>query len=145
MSALEHADVIMHMAKHGFDSVEGREYQNIDCPWEISTDVNNPTTCPSLEWRIKPTTITYTVTVPEPMREMPKAEQQYWYISGGEVYLKSAGDNKPADNWAFESGNMWDSKEKAKAAFEAFFAPLRKKPDSEKVLENFFENQRKKP
>jgi hypothetical protein len=128
MSELKHAEIICHMAKYGYDSVEWREYRCLDCHWSQGTEALNPINCSQLDWRIKPTTITYTVTVPEPLRKIPKDGEKYWYIVADDIFVTSAGDRRELDRGLLECGNMWDSREKAKAAFEAIFAPLRKKP-----------------
>jgi hypothetical protein len=52
MTELKHAEIICHMAKHGFDSVE---YLSPSCgEFFAATQDTNPTTNPQFEWYIKP-------------------------------------------------------------------------------------------
>jgi hypothetical protein len=120
---LPHADIITHMAKYGFESVALLTPGGI----EKSDIVRNPITCPEKEGFILPQTVTYTVTVPEPMETEPTKGTKYWgidTISDPPVvhftWLSSA-QNK----FHFQTGNYWDSQEKAQAAFDALFSPLR--------------------
>lgn len=60
---LPHADVIKHMAEHGFDSVECR-MRNDDTEVFTASGGLNPVSNPHWQWRIKPNTIT--VEIPRP-------------------------------------------------------------------------------
>jgi hypothetical protein len=123
MTELKHAEVIYHMAKHGFESVEGRA--DAYSSWKNATINANPPSFPSWEWRIKPATITYTVTVPEPLRVMPTDGQTYWVI-GCDGADQIDWDGTDFEIKLFDLGNIWDTKAKAQAAFDALFSPLRK-------------------
>jgi hypothetical protein len=119
---LKHADVIVHMAKNGFDSVEGFVQNNHE--WFHGTGLFNPFTRDDIEWRIKPATITYTVTVEPPMRVMPNVGDRYFGFTGYGVY-EDRWDNDAIDKDIFALGNIWDTEAKAQAAFDALFSPLR--------------------
>ena len=122
MTELKHAEVICHMAKHGFESVEGRPTDKD--VFVLACNYCNPSTDTHWEWRIKPATITYTVTVPEPMRVMPKDGEMYWTIfcHGAD---KAKWISVASDKERFATGNIWDTEAKAQAAFDALFGPLR--------------------
>jgi hypothetical protein len=121
---LKHADVIIHMAKHDFDSVEGRRDARYDFA-DADADCN-PTTSPSFEWRIKPSTITYTVTLEPPMRVMPKNRDKYWIMDVYGAYSMTC-DLSEFDEKMLAAGNMWDTEDKARAAWHALFGPLKAK------------------
>lgn len=121
---LKHADVIVHMAKHGFESVEGRD--RLNKPFYNAGKIANPVTHPNSEWRIKPATITYTVTVPEPLRVMPDKGQTYYVVGHDEVYPYICAHDD-IDDAVLALGNMWDTEAKAQAAFDALFGPLKGK------------------
>jgi hypothetical protein len=126
MTALKHADVIVHMAKHGFDSVE-REFPGVlEKCWLVATDGDNPVTLPDEKWRIKPTTITYTVTVPEPLRVMPEVGDKYWSVVSDRT-IQDVWADLALDQKRFALGNIWDTKAKARQAFDALFGPLKAK------------------
>lgn len=110
---MKHADVIVHMAQNGFNSVEGFDPKYHF--WLTATDVNNPTTCPSWEWRIKSTEVEYKVKVELPMQVKPEHGEGYWYINHDGVDF-SYWDGGLFDNKLFNTGNIWDSKDKAQAA-----------------------------
>jgi hypothetical protein len=120
---LKHADVIVHMAKHGFESVEGRR----DSRYEFADpdDRCNPILTPGYEWRIKPATFTYTVTVEPPMRIKPRDGHRYWFIDHGVV--SAAWFGLRTCELRFLSGNCWDTEAKAQQAFDALFGPLKAK------------------
>jgi hypothetical protein len=119
---LKHADVIIHMAKHGFESVQSRS--SADDFWQDASASCNPTRFPNYEWRIKPATITYTVTVEPPIRVMPKNGNRYWTFNTLEVY-SDTWSGLPTDKKFFNAGNIWDTEAKAQQAFDALFSPLR--------------------
>jgi len=119
---LKHADVIIHMAKHGFESVQSR--CSDDDFWQDASASCNPTRFPHYEWRIKPATITYTVTVPEPMRVMPNNGDAYWCVDFDGAWEVTC-DLSEFDQKAVERGNIWDTESKAQQAFDALFGPLR--------------------
>jgi len=119
---LKHADVIVHMAKHGFESVEGTSHSSN--AYNACDKNFNPITRPDWSWRIKPTTITYTVTLEPPMRVMPKVGDKYFFISGCEICGDVWGGYS-MDKSRFSKGNIWDTEAKAQAAFDALFSPLR--------------------
>jgi hypothetical protein len=123
MTELKHAEIICHMAKHGFESVAGRP-DSLHA-FRIADRSCNPMTYPDWAWRIKPTTITYTVTVPEPMRVMPKALETYWYLDCGVCSATQRGYE--VDILRFNAGNIWDTEAKAQQAFDALFGPLKGK------------------
>lgn len=119
---LKHADVICHMAKNDFSSVEGRPHVNYEYV-DAKADFN-PITHPNWEWRIKPATITYTVTMPPPMREKPKRGEAYWTLG----YDGATGDtwtDHEADHKRFNNGTIWATEADAQAAFDELFGPLR--------------------
>jgi hypothetical protein len=121
---LKHADVIVHMAKHGFESVEGRD--RLHEPFYNAGAIANPITRQNSEWRIKPATITYTVTVPEPLRVMPEKGQTYFIVGHDGVYPYKF-DSDDIDDALFALGNIWDTEAKAQQAFDALFGPLKGK------------------
>ncbi len=122
---LKHADVICHMAKHGFESVEGRPVPAPDyLKWENASCIHNPLTNQHWEWRIKPATITYTVTVPVPMREKPKHGEKYW-IFGNDGSCCDTWTDHEVDFERLNAGNCWATEADAQAAFDAIFGPLK--------------------
>jgi hypothetical protein len=124
MTELKHADVIVHMARHGYGSIEGSSKD--DKGMFISADESwNPIVRPDADWRIKPATITYSVTVPEPMRVMPKDCESYWFLSNGAIACTKFIAAVRFDRDRFHAGNCWDTEAKAQQAFEALFGPLR--------------------
>ena len=81
MTAHKHAAL---MAQYAQDAIE------TDKPWErwwISTGggwrhcVGHPCWNEAYEYRRKPKTLTYTVTMPEPLREAPERQQRYFMAS----------------------------------------------------------------
>lgn len=121
---LKHADVICHMARHGFDSVERRLQQVGSEYWVKADKIANPLNCPEYEWRIKPATVTYTVTVPVPMREKPKHGEVYWFHPSC-VFIRNTWTDHEVDHERFNDGNCWATEADAQAAFDAIFGPLR--------------------
>lgn len=123
MTSLKHAEIICHMAKHGYSSVEGRRDSRFNFA-DANHDVN-PFTATLWEWRIKPATITYTVTVPEPMRVMPTLGEPYWSINVTPTVYSDNWSDHIVDHNRFKAGTIWDTEAKAQAAFDAMFGPLR--------------------
>jgi hypothetical protein len=83
----------------------------------------NPVVRFDLEWRIKPATITYTVTVPVPLRVMPEPQTVYWHC---DLFVQSElWTGHDTDLKRFRLGRLWDTEAKAQAAFDALFGPLR--------------------
>ena len=121
---LKHADVIVHMAKHGYSSVEFMA-QGVDYWCGGACADCNPITHPQAEWRIKPATITYTVTVPEPLRVMPNNGDVYWFCATTGFECTTFSSRHNGDMGRFHAGNCWDTEAKAQAAFDALFGPLR--------------------
>ncbi len=119
---LKHADVICHMARHGFESVEYRAFE--ESAWYMGSGDMTPLSHSYFEWRIKPATITYTVTVPMPMREKPPVGGEYFLIESPRI-LCSTWDNDNIDKERFDAGNCWATEADAQAAFDAIFGPLK--------------------
>lgn len=79
------------------------------------------------KYRIKPRTVTRTVIYPEPLIKEPKRGDTYWTIHSHEypISVQSlAWAGKPFDEWVFERGMCFATKEDAEAAFDALFGGL---------------------
>jgi hypothetical protein len=116
---LKHAAEIIHMAKHGYESVEG--FAPKDHKWFHGTGLFNPITRTDIEWRIKPATITYTVTVPEPMRETLDKDRVVYAVSSVGVVSHKQPQTRQYD----ANDIVWDTEAKAQAAFDALFGSLK--------------------
>lgn len=76
------------------------------------------------KYRIKPRTVTRTVTYPEPLRERPKHGESYWTIHGptsteGDRPMTWEGDQ--FDQRAFKRGMCFATREDSRAAHVALF------------------------
>ena len=70
------------------------------------------------EYRRKPSTMTYTVTIPEPMREAPHDGEVYFIpnFARNRFYLNTHWDGDCVDNFRLERGLCFATKEDAIAA-----------------------------
>ena len=79
MTAHKHASLMMQYAQ---------DWAETDKPWvrwefaaagnKFASLTNHPSWYEEYEYRRKPRTLTYTVTIPEPLREAPKTGSWYW-------------------------------------------------------------------
>ena len=81
MTAHKHAALMLQYAQDAMET---------DKPWERWEHAfkarwydcdQHPSWDPDLEYRRKPKTMTYTVTIPEPLREAPERQQRYFMAS----------------------------------------------------------------
>jgi hypothetical protein len=95
MTALKHAEVIKHMVEHGFESVEGLFHAG----WGRATQWVNPTSVPSMQWRIKPKTLRINVEIPMP----DGFDEWFLAIGNGAVFYKSKEDRDEAERIIFNA------------------------------------------
>ena len=92
---MKHADVIKHMAEHGFESVEYGQNDNLKPSiWATSSLTINPVIDQGLQWRIKPATLRINVEIPMPCSES-QAQAALWLGKNSQrnpIYFKSQDD-----------------------------------------------------
>jgi hypothetical protein len=74
------------------------------------------------EYRLKPRTITRTVTYPEPMRVAPRIGSQVWYVNG--EHRCPYGTTWTDENWlktALKNGVVFSNEADAQACYDALF------------------------
>ena len=122
MTAHKHAALMLQYAQDAAET---------DKPWERweylkhqSSDWG-PVSCmigwfPENEYRRKPRTITYSVTIPEPLREAPELLGRYWLVqlSGG-YCTKMYWQGREWELWRLKRGLCFATKEDAIAAAKA--------------------------
>ena len=78
------------------------------------------------EIRRLPRTININVSVPEPMQEMPKYGQKFWFLSPASIkgYTSLRWDSDPVDYAAFKRG-IWARESEVKQVAQAFYGSLK--------------------
>ena len=121
MTAHKHAAL---MAQYAQDALE------TDTPWkrwEVAAPgdkfvslFSHPYWGEECEYRRKPRTITYSVTIPEPLREAPELLGRYWLVqlSGG-YCTKMYWQGREWELWRLKRGLCFATKEDAIAAAKA--------------------------
>lgn len=73
------------------------------------------------EYRRKPSTMTYTVTIPEPLQEAPEVGTAYFVAQASDwgLYIGTTWTNNTQDNWRLVRGLCFATQEDAVAAAEA--------------------------
>lgn len=101
-----------------------RGYERLERQWTNSL----PITCwadvfsQGGEYRIKPSTVTRTVTYPEPLRKEPKYGETYWSIATGLPYaLDYSWNDLAVDKTRLKHGICFATKADAQAAQDALF------------------------
>lgn len=95
--------------------------------WEVAISSNewgslpgNPIWGEYAEYRRKPKTLTYTVTIPEPMREAPELLGRYWLAKlSGEYCTQMYWHGRAWELWRLKRGLCFATKEAAIAAAKA--------------------------
>lgn len=82
-----------------------------------------------IEYRRKPRTITYTVTIPEPLNSRPKIGTIYYVpsLAVQELYVAYVWQNKQLDNMRLKRGACFTGAHKAIAAAKAMLPPFQLK------------------
>lgn len=124
MTAHKHAALMLQYAQDALETEHpellwerrrpGEEWQPFDKGRQPSWDTG-------LEYRRNPKTLTYTVTIPEPLRKAPKAWEKYYFsdIMDEELYGLSEWDCEPFDLRLLKRGLCFATKEDAIAAAKA--------------------------
>ena len=122
MTAHKHAELMLQYAQ---DAIETDEPWTM---WEVRSNSKSPwspgsrgicfdSTC---EYRRKPRTLTYTITIPEPLREAPELLGLYWTAQlSGEHCAQMYWHGRDFELWRLHRGLCFATKEDAIAAAKA--------------------------
>ena len=83
MTAHKHAALMLQYAQDALETARPWERWQLRAPasgrWlDCGSEIGFSTLC---EYRRKPKTMTYTVTIPEPMRKAPQLDTEYYLVS----------------------------------------------------------------
>lgn len=125
MTAHKHAHLMLQYAQDAAETDTPWERWEYNIPedgvvWHPFT-VSHPSWMPELEYRRKHNTMTYTVTIPEPLREAPKRGESYYIPDAAMsvLYNRKEWDGCEIDKRLYRRGLCFATKEDAIAAAKA--------------------------
>ena len=122
MTAHKHTALMAQYAQDWAETDEPWERWEVAAPGDKFVPLfNHPYWHEECEYRHKPRTLTYTVTVPEPMRETPEEDERYYFpsLSAKDFYSWNTWDGDDMDDRLYERGLCFATEEDAIAAAKA--------------------------
>ena len=122
MTAHKHAALMLQYAQDAAET--DKPWERWECndgvAWRPFT-MKHPSWLQECEYRRKPRTLTYSVTMPEPMREAPHDGEAYFVpnLARNLFYLTTRWDGDCVDNFRLKRGLCFATKEDAIAAAKA--------------------------
>ena len=122
MTAHKHAALMLQYAQDALETNTPWTRWEVAAPGDKFVSlVSHPYWVEEYEYRRKPRTLTYTVTIPEPMREAPKRGESYYVMDMDEIslYFLHWWYDDEADRRNLKRGLCFATKEDAIAAAKA--------------------------
>ncbi len=124
MTAHKHAALMLQYAQDAAETDKPHERWEFRCPGDIAWKAftsTNPIWLPDLEYRRRPRTMTYTVTIPEPLREALNEGEEYFVAAphNDDFYFIRHWCDDRFDKMWLERGLLFATREDAAAAAKA--------------------------